>query len=70
MLCCRSAIELRNRDPEDLGRWGTMLSLDNEARSTYQPLCHKKDTQHDQTLLHIRKSDRPGLRCLPDAGVL
>lgn len=34
VLCCRSAAELRGRDPEDLGRWGTMLSLDNEARCT------------------------------------
>ena len=34
MLCCRSAAELRGRNPEDLGRWDTMLSLDNEARCT------------------------------------
>ena len=34
VLCCRSAAELRGRDPKDLGRWGTMLSLDNEARCT------------------------------------
>ena len=41
MLCCRSAAELRGRDLEDLGRWDTMLSLDNEVRCTMSVLYHR-----------------------------
>ena len=50
MLCCRSAAELRGRDPSDLGRWGAMLSLGNEVR----PLCPARP--------HVFPPPRPACR--------